>query len=45
MRQGNTLLADAFCAARFQTRSHQMFGTLPRGVDCRAIIDRATPDM
>lgn len=43
VRQGNTLLADAFCAARFQTRSHQMFGTLPRGVDCRAIIDRASP--
>lgn len=44
VRQGNTLLADAFCAARFQTRSHQMFGTLPRGIDCRAIIDRAMPD-
>lgn len=43
VRQGNTLLADAFCAARFQTRSHLMFGTLPRGVDCRAIIARASP--
>lgn len=43
LRTGNALLADAFCQGRFQPRSHQMFGTLPRGVNCRAIIDRATP--
>lgn len=43
LQSGNNLVADAFCQGRFQQRSHQMFGTLPRGVDCRAIIDRAMP--
>lgn len=45
LQAGNTLVADAFCQGRFQSRSHQMFGTLPRGVNCRAIIDRAMPAM
>lgn len=43
LQGGNALVADAFCRGRFQSRSHQMFGTLPRGVDCRAIIERAMP--
>ncbi len=38
-------VADAFCASRLATQggSHGQFGTLPRGVDCGAIIARATP--
>lgn len=43
LRAGNPLIADAFCQGRLQYRSHQMYGTLPRGIDCRAIIDRAQP--
>jgi len=44
VRQGNTAVADAFCAARLDgTRSGLAFGNLPRGVDCATIIERATP--
>jgi putative acyl-CoA dehydrogenase len=35
-------VADAFCASRLQGEGHRQYGTLPRGVDCEAIIDRAT---
>ena len=38
-----TPVADAFCASRLEGSGHRQFGTLPRGVDCRAIIERATP--
>jgi len=36
-------VADAFCASRLGDGAHHNYGTLPRGVDCRAIITRATP--
>jgi putative acyl-CoA dehydrogenase len=36
-------VADAFCASRLQGEGHRQYGTLPRGVDCAAIIRRATP--
>jgi putative acyl-CoA dehydrogenase len=36
-------IADAFCASRLGTAPHHNYGTLPRGVDCAAIIARATP--
>jgi putative acyl-CoA dehydrogenase len=39
-------VADAFCASRLQADAgsgHRQFGTLPRGVDCAALIERATP--
>ncbi len=36
-------VADAFCAARLDGQSGRTYGTLPRGVDARAIIDRALP--
>jgi putative acyl-CoA dehydrogenase len=37
-------VADAFCASRVAVAGgHRNYGTLPRGVDCRAIIERATP--
>jgi putative acyl-CoA dehydrogenase len=36
-------VADAFCAARLADASRHNYGTLPVGVDCAAIIKRATP--
>jgi putative acyl-CoA dehydrogenase len=36
-------VADAFCASRLTSTSHHQYGALPRGVDCGAIIRRATP--
>ncbi len=36
-------VADAFCASRLGGAGHRQFGTLPRGADCGAIIERATP--
>jgi len=39
------IIADAFCASRLAGRGHYNYGALPRGVDCQAIIARATPRM
>lgn len=36
-------VADAFCASRLACTGHHQYGALPRGVDCGAIIERATP--
>ena len=36
-------VADAFCASRLAGGGHRQYGTLPRGADCAAIIERATP--
>jgi putative acyl-CoA dehydrogenase len=36
-------VADAFCASRLQGEGHRQYGTLPCGVDCAAILRRATP--
>jgi len=38
-------VADAFCASRLDGMADRQYGTLPRGVDCRFIIDRATPQV
>jgi putative acyl-CoA dehydrogenase len=38
-----SFVADAFCASRLASAGHHNYGTLPRGVDCAAIIERATP--
>jgi len=38
-------VADAFCASRLADGGHRNYGTLPRGVDCAAIIERATPHL
>lgn len=44
LRSGNAAVADAFCASRLAGDcSGLTFGNLPRGVDCAAIIARATP--
>ena len=36
-------VADAFCGSRLASSGHHNYGALPRGVDCQAIIERATP--
>ena len=36
-------VADSFCASRLGVVGVRNYGTLPRGVDCAAIIQRATP--
>ena len=36
-------VADAFCASRLADSGRRQYGTLPRGVNCAAIIERATP--
>jgi len=36
-------VSDAFCASRLTGRGHFNYGALPAGVDCKAIIERATP--
>jgi putative acyl-CoA dehydrogenase len=36
-------VADAFCSSRLASSGHHNYGALPRGADCRAIIERATP--
>ena len=36
-------VADAFCRSRLAPAGHHNFGTLPPGIDCKAIIDRACP--
>ena len=38
-----SLVADAFCASRLSGGSHHHYGILPRGVDCAALMARATP--
>jgi putative acyl-CoA dehydrogenase len=38
-----TFIADAFCGSRLASNGHHNYGALPRGVDCQAIIARATP--
>jgi len=37
-------VSEAFCRSRLGSGGHHHFGALPRGVDCRAIIERAWPD-
>ena len=41
VRNAPAAVADAFCAARLAGDRGHAFGTLPRGVDAAAIIDRA----
>ncbi|MDV2078604.1 isovaleryl-CoA dehydrogenase [Marinobacter xestospongiae] len=43
LQQGTPAVADAFCAARLEHHGGLNYGNLPRGVDVRAIIERATP--
>jgi putative acyl-CoA dehydrogenase len=43
VRYGEPAVADAFCASRLTDDHGRAFGTLPRGVDCVRIIERARP--
>jgi putative acyl-CoA dehydrogenase len=43
LRHAPAAVADGFCAARLRDRGGLAFGTLPRGVDARTVVDRATP--
>ena len=43
VRHSPGTVADAFCASRLGGEGGRAYGTLPGGVDARAIIDRACP--
>jgi putative acyl-CoA dehydrogenase len=46
IRAGNDTVSDAFCAARLGGEGaahHGLFGALPAGIDCRALMQRAWP--
>jgi putative acyl-CoA dehydrogenase len=43
VRAAPPAVADAFCAARLGGDGGRVYGTLPSGIDARAIIDRALP--
>jgi putative acyl-CoA dehydrogenase len=43
VRYADPAVADAFCASRLAQDWGHTFGTMPPGVDARAIVERATP--
>jgi putative acyl-CoA dehydrogenase len=43
VRYSTPAVADAFCASRLAGQGGRVYGTLPGGVDAKAIIDRALP--
>ena len=43
VQHATSVVSDAFCASRLSGGSHHHYGTLPRGVDCAALMARATP--
>ncbi len=43
VRHAPPAVADAFCAARLGGEAGRVYGTLPAGVDAKAIIERAYP--
>ena len=43
VRYGDEAVADAFCASRLDGDGGRAFGTLPKGVDFKRIIDRHSP--
>ncbi len=43
VRHGHPAVAEAFCASRLAGDHGAAFGTLPPGVDCATIIERARP--
>jgi putative acyl-CoA dehydrogenase len=45
VRFGHPTVAEAFCASRLAQDWGHAFGTLPAGIDYRAIIDRARPNV
>jgi putative acyl-CoA dehydrogenase len=45
VRHADPAVADAFCASRLDGDWGRVFGTLPAGVDARAIIERHRPKL
>ncbi|MFD7655039.1 acyl-CoA dehydrogenase family protein [Actinosynnema sp. NPDC059797] len=45
VRFGHPAVADAFCASRLAGDRGAAFGTLPRGVDFGAIVERGLPEL
>jgi putative acyl-CoA dehydrogenase len=43
IRYGERAVGDAFCAARLGGSGGSLYGNLPGGVDCRAVMQRAWP--
>jgi putative acyl-CoA dehydrogenase len=43
VRHAPAAVADAFCASRLERDGGRVYGTLPAGVDAKAIIERALP--
>jgi putative acyl-CoA dehydrogenase len=43
VRHGHPAVADAFCASRLAGDHGLAFGTLPAGIDCETIVERARP--
>ena len=43
VRHAPSFVSDAFCQSRLAQIGQHNYGTLPRGVDCAAILARATP--
>jgi putative acyl-CoA dehydrogenase len=48
IRAGNTAVSEAFCAARLGGAASgnlagSLYGALPAGIDCRAILERSLP--
>jgi putative acyl-CoA dehydrogenase len=43
VRHAPAFVADAFCASRLSDDRGRAFGTLPSGLDARAIVERARP--
>jgi putative acyl-CoA dehydrogenase len=43
VRNSPAFVSDAFCAARLGDQRSTTYGTLPAGIDAKAIIDRALP--
>ncbi len=45
IQSDNQLIAEAFCQSRLQRGDGFNYGCLPVGVDCKALIERATPEV
>ncbi len=46
LNEGDPTVAEGFCASRLTAdNAGWVYGTLPTGVDCKAIIDRAMPKL
>ena len=43
IQAGNNCIADAFIQSRLDAHGDRNYGTLPRGVDCKTIINRGNP--